>query len=272
MFIAIWIYLTLLILESWVDIYVDIGYATIRPKKSWHDPSVLITLHDLFFFWKVAFVGLSGKSIVDDMLGPPPPWFTVDKSIFEGTNTNLHFLTFHYYTGGGHCRWFKFASLTTERSPERPKETKPTVVTTWIWNIRCLSTINWDRNILVGDVSFAQKKTYDYIVSKISVSLYNANYMKYVIYRPKWCMIEQMQKKYIPIGSLVGNDIRPPTTITQLWAQPSGVGLQQKRSWSPRHLNVCLWSTWRSQICICGWLILRWCDMYTAVYIRLPFF
>ena len=79
-------------------------------------------------------------------------------------------------------------------------------------------------------------------------------------------------KKYIPIGSLVGNDIRPPTTITQLWAQPSGVGLQQKRSWSPRHLNVCLWSTWRSQICICAWMILRWCDMYTAVYIRLPFF
>lgn len=227
------------------------------------------------FFWKVVFVGLSGKSIVDDMLGPPPPWFTVDKSIFEGTNTNLHFLTFHYYTGGGHCRWFNFASLTTERSPERPKEAKPTVVTTWIWNITCLYLCIYYQlrpKHTCGGCFLCTKKTYDYTVSKISVSLYNANYMKYVMYRPKWCMIEQMQQKYIPIGSLVGNDIWPPTTITQLWAQPSGVGLQQKRSWSPRHLNVCLWSTWRSQICICGWLILRWCDMYTAVYIRLPFF
>ena len=123
---------------------------------------------------------------------------------------------------------------------------------------------------------FLRTKKNDYTVIiqflKYQSVYYNANYMKYVMYRPKWCMIEQMQKKYIPIGSLVGNDIRPPTTITQLWAQPSGVGLQQKRSWSPRHLNVCLWSTWRSQICICGSLILRWCDMYTAVYIRLPFF
>ena len=47
---------------------------------------------------------------------------------------------------------------------------------------------------LWGMFPLHKKTYYDYTEPKISLSLYNANYMKYVIYRPKWCMIEQMQK------------------------------------------------------------------------------